>query len=502
MDAHKEKRYGTILGYLYTALQAVIGIIYIPLLLNGIGKAEYGLYQIVGSIIAYFAAMESPLSSSILKFYTEYKAKGDTHNMENVLAYGRRIFMAMTVFMFISSIVCLYFIDVSFSSTFTDRELLELKVMFIVMILSLMISMNSYVYIAVINAHEKFIFLKATAFITLLFQPITVVALLTKFKYAFIIVIVGFVYNLLLVAIRYYYAKYRIGCKIIYHNKDKRLCKQIFMLSLSVFFVAIADQIFWRTDQLILGGMCGPEAVAEYSIGAQLNSMYISIACVMGGVLLPTITHMLYNSDDMELSKYFAKIGRFQSYIVSLILFGVIILGRDFIRILSGEDLLISYHVALLLMIPYAIDLIQTCGGTIMQAKNKYMLRAWTMFIAAVLNIFLTVFLIKSLGPIGAAISTTISILISNGLVLNWMYLKIMNLDILLFFKNVTPVWMAAILTLPLLFLFENYAIVQNIYIRFVINGTIYIIVFVCLQLVIAINKDEKKIIYSMLKRK
>ena len=218
MDAHKEKRYGTILGYLYTALQAVIGIIYIPLLLNGIGKAEYGLYQIVGSIIAYFAAMESPLSSSILKFYTEYKAKGDTHNMENVLAYGRRIFIAMTVFMLILSIVCLYFIDVLFSSTFTDRELLELKVMFIVMILSLMISMNSYVYIAVINAPEKFIFLKATAFITLLFQPITVVALLTKFKYAFIIVIVGFVYNLLLVAIRYYYAKYKIGCKIIYHN--------------------------------------------------------------------------------------------------------------------------------------------------------------------------------------------------------------------------------------------------------------------------------------------
>ena len=49
-----EKRIGAILGFVYTGLQSVISILYIPLLLTGIGKSEYGIYQIAGSVIAYF----------------------------------------------------------------------------------------------------------------------------------------------------------------------------------------------------------------------------------------------------------------------------------------------------------------------------------------------------------------------------------------------------------------------------------------------------------------
>lgn len=133
-------------------------------------------------------------------------------------------------------------------------------------------------------------------------------------------------------------------------------------------------------------------------------------------------------------------------------------------------------------------------------AKNKYKLRAWVMFIAAVLNIFLTIYLIRVFGPIGAATSTTISILISNGLVLNWMYLKILKLDIVMFFRNVAPIWLAAVLTLPLLYLFEYSSIIQNLYIRFIVNGCIFLFLFVVLQLFIAVNQDEKRIILSLLK--
>ena len=47
-----EKRKGAILGYVYTALQAVVAIMYIPILLNNVGAAEYGLYQMLGSFVA------------------------------------------------------------------------------------------------------------------------------------------------------------------------------------------------------------------------------------------------------------------------------------------------------------------------------------------------------------------------------------------------------------------------------------------------------------------
>ena len=114
-----QKAIGALLGYIYTALQSVVSLVYIPLLLNTIGKSEYGIYQIAGSVIAYFAAMEAPLCASILKYYVEYKVKGDKHNMENVLAIGRRIFWILSVLVVFLSIPASFILKVSFNDTFT-----------------------------------------------------------------------------------------------------------------------------------------------------------------------------------------------------------------------------------------------------------------------------------------------------------------------------------------------------------------------------------------------
>lgn len=158
-----EKRIGAILGFVYTGLQSIISLLYIPLLLTGIGKSEYGIYQIAGSVIAYFSAMEAPLSASVLKFYVEYKVKNDRNNMENVLATGRRIFAILSVFFCLISIPVGYGLKCSFVNTFTEGEIIETIGIFGLMLFNLIINMNNYVYIAVINANEKFIFLKLSS---------------------------------------------------------------------------------------------------------------------------------------------------------------------------------------------------------------------------------------------------------------------------------------------------------------------------------------------------
>ena len=68
-----ERKTGIFISYLNIALHAVVGFVYVPLLLNYIGKSEYGLYQLIGSFIAYFSVMDFGLGSTIVRFYTKYK---------------------------------------------------------------------------------------------------------------------------------------------------------------------------------------------------------------------------------------------------------------------------------------------------------------------------------------------------------------------------------------------------------------------------------------------
>ena len=486
-----QKKLGAILGYVYIGLQSIVSLIYIPLLLDGIGKSEYGIYQIVGSIIAYFSAMEASMCASILKYYVEYKVKEDSRNMENVLAIGRRIFWVLSVVAVLISIPVVFLIKISYASTFTSAELTESMWMFALMVVNLIVNMNNYVYLAAINGHERFVFIKVSSILILIIQPIIVYLIILHYHYAIAIVAVQCVLNVIMAYVRKYYAVRKLNCRVVYHGFDKPLFKAMLALTCATIGVAVADQIFWRTDQLILGVMIGPDAVTEYSIGSQLNTMYISVACVLGGVILPTVTKILVNGNADDLSHYFSKIGRYQSILIVLLLTGVIAFGREFIYLLAGDGYEISYYVALLLMFPYSIDLIQICGTTILQAQNKYGHRARMMMISSILNIGLTIVLIKMMGLLGAAVSTACAIVLGNGFYLNYIYKKKVGLDIKQFFNSIKAPWIIGLVILIVSIPLKAISI-SNLYVEFFVQVSIYILVYAMLIYLFALTPSEK----------
>lgn len=501
MNASKERKLGSVIGYIYTICQAVISIVYIPILLNGIGDSEYGLYQILSSIIAYFAAMETPLSASLLKYYSSYKEDHNKIKMENTLAIGKIIFIVFSFALIALSIPVLAILRNVYAQTFTLNELNEATLMFIIMIINLIINLNSYTYIAAITANESFIFLKLSSLISMIVQPFLVVIFIQKIPYAFIIVLISTLLSFILYFVRKYYAKYKIGVIVTYHEFDRNLIIGLLKLSLSVLFVALADQIFWKTDQLILGAMYNTRTVSIYSIGSQINSMFISIACVIGGMTLPMITRISKEKEaDFKLSEIFARIGRYQSYLVYLVLTGVILFGKEFIIIIAGTDYLETYYVALLLMIPYSIDLIQTCAGSILQIKDKYYIRSIVLFLIAIINIILTLNLAKSFGMIGAAVATTISIMCSN-IILNIYYNRCLKLNIALFWRQCMPIIFSSIMICVL-----GYFILQinfsNIYLTFGFHIVVYSLIFVVIMYTLIMNSNEKNLIQSMKNKK
>ena len=48
-----ERKAGVVLSYISMALHIIIGLIYVPILLHYLGKSQYGVYQLMGSLIAH-----------------------------------------------------------------------------------------------------------------------------------------------------------------------------------------------------------------------------------------------------------------------------------------------------------------------------------------------------------------------------------------------------------------------------------------------------------------
>ena len=501
MNSSKQRKLGSILGYIYTAVHSIISIIYIPILLNGIGDGEYGLYQMMGSVIAYFAVMETPLSSSILRYYSYYKERADSINMQNTLAIGRRVFRILSFAFIVTIFPLTALIQAIYSKSLSSNELNEASIMLAVMIINIVISANNYIYIAAINANEKYVFLKLTSIIQVVIQPLAVILIIQQHPYALSIVVVQTVLNLILCIVRWYYAKFVLKTIVKYHKKDTQLLRKILALSLSILFIAIADQIFWKTDQLILGAMKDTSAVAVYSIGAQFNTMFISVGCVLSGVVLPLITRTEKDDpDNTKLTSLFSKFGRYQSYLVFLMLSGVFLFGKEFVLIISGEQYLDAYYVALLLMIPYSVDLIQNSGCIILQVKDKFYIRSIILFLMALVNIALTIILVKRIGMLGAALATTITIILGSGITMNIIYHKLLNLKICQFWKESLPILIGAIISTIIgcgtkLFSFPN------IYVSFIIHVVSYTLIYSFIMWFFVMNQNEKNMIKGITKK-
>ena len=80
-----KRRSGAVISYLYSITQIIVNLLYVPLLLSGIGQAEYGLYQMVGSIIAYLTIINTTFSAGAVRFYSKYYVLGDEDGMANTL---------------------------------------------------------------------------------------------------------------------------------------------------------------------------------------------------------------------------------------------------------------------------------------------------------------------------------------------------------------------------------------------------------------------------------
>lgn len=497
-----ERKIGAILGYIQIALQSIIGIIYVPLLLGCIGQSEYGLYQIVSSIIAYFTIIETTLSATVLRHYTVYVAENRQDKMENLLFVARKLFRILSLIVIVLAVPASFTIYRFYQTSFTLVEMREMILMFIIMIINLVVSLNNYVYLACITAHQKFVFLKLISIGTLLLQPFTVIALINRFPYASMVVVVQVVLSTIVAIARYYFCKFKIHVTIKEHpGLDQGLLKELWHFSAGILLTTVADQIFWKTDQVILGKTSGTSLVAVYSVGVQIFNMYMSLASGIGSVLLPTVIVKVKKDGINSAGEFFTQIGRIQLFVMGLVLTGFVSFGKEFISIWVGDDYLIAYSVSLLLMIPYTIDIIQGAGLSILQAINKYDFRAKCMFLISLINVVMTVMLINLIGMLGAAVATAISILIGPGVIMNIYYYKNVGLNIPEFWKQICPILIMDIAMIGVGVLLTQIQL-GNSWFSFILHGVLYVTLYALVSYTLVMNRFEKNQIQTLLKKK
>ena len=495
-----QRTIGSMLSYFNIVMQVVVNFLYVPILLFYIGVSEFGLYQLMGSLIAYFNIMDFGLSPMIVRFYAKYKATKNILGMENILAISMRLYAIISIIVIVVGVLFYTQIDTIFASSMSDSEILLAKKIYTILIFNLVLNLMGMSYQSVINAHQRFLFLKGIGTVQIIIQPILVVLLLERYPSVLSVVLVQTCINIFLIFCRYYYAHKYLKLKSKFHFWNKELLKEILTFSSSVFIVTIADQIFFKTNQLILGIVSGTLAVAIYAISANIYNGYMMLSIAISEVYLPYIIELTTKQNSKKLlSDLFIKIGRVQFFILMAVCFEFILFGEEFIFIWAGDGFQDAYYITLFIIVPFTTDLIQNIGLGILQAYNMYWYRAKMYIAIGCLNLILAVPAAIYYGGIGCALITGGCLFVGNGIYMSIVYKKYLKIDIFLFWKQIL------LILAKMIFLLVSVYMLISVVGRFIsLNFFFKTVSFLCCYMLyiyyFCFNEDEKKVIINKIK--
>lgn len=497
-----KRRAGALMSYAYSAAQIIVNLIYVPLLLSGVGKSEYGLYQMIGSIIAYLNVINSTLSAGATRYYSKYYVLGDEDNMANTLGILKRIYRWANLIITAATAILIFVFRIVYARSFTPWEIEESSLLLIVLAFNLIVTMNNTISIAVITAHEEFVFLKATMLATVVIQPILVVFAIRFFPYALTVSIVQLAMNTVCRTLQHEYARRRLGMDTKLRNFDRELQNGILRFSGTIAYAAIADQVFWKTDQLILGYMYGTASVAIYAVGSQIVNTYMPLGTAVSSVFLPKVSELWHKDHDLDaISALFTKVSRIAIYPLLAVLTGFVVFGQDFIRLWAGDGYQAAYWVAIIELTPFTIDVMQNIGLTVLQVMNRYGFRAKMYLVSAILNIGLTVVLAYEFGIVGAAWASGIAMAISSGVILNWYYAKRVGLNMGAYWKSVTREIVPMLILCAIGTVAWNTIALPSSWRTLIVGIIIYAIAFTLVAYFACANTYEKALIKAGLQR-
>ena len=495
-----QRKIGAIIAYVSIFVSAGISLVYTPYMLRVLGESEHGLFALVNSVVAYFTLMDFGFGNAIIRFSAKYIEKKDKAKEGKLLGMFFLIYAILGFIVLILGFVLSANIGIIFNRNFTEGELRLTKVLMQIATVNIALSFIFRIFNASIQAHQKFIFSKIAQLVKHILNPLLMVIILIN-GYRSIGMMIGFlVLNIVFLIVEAIYFFTRIKVRIRFAINFKVL-KEISVYSFFIFLDLIVDRINWSTDQLLLGIIKGPANVSRYAIASNINTNYRLIASAISGVFLAEITGMVERGESTKLlSDRFIKVGRIQWIVLSLVLSGFIIYGRPFVRMWAGANYEESYYIAIILIAPVTIPLIQTIALTILRAKNLHKFRSLLYLGVSIINIIISIPLIKLYGGIGAALGTGIALLIANGIIMNIYYKKKLKLDIKAFWKNI--ILMSLGLIIPMILgLFIKEVIIITGWWRLLINIAIYFVIFSASYWIISFNEYEKNTVIGPIKK-
>lgn len=352
----------TLLLYFRMLLIMAVSLYTSRVVLATLGIEDFGIYNVIGGVVAMFAIISSTLSAAVSRFITVELGRNDFEQLKKVFSASVtiHIFLAIIIF-FIAEIGGIWFIH---NKLVIPHERLNAAFwVFQCSVLTFIVNLLSVPYNATIVAHER---MDAFAYVSIIevILKLLLVYILVLFSFDKLIMY-SFLLMLLAIIIRLIYGYY---CKrhfeeCVYHYFwDKSLFKEIMAFTSWNFIGASSGILRTQGINVLLNLFGGPVVNAARGISAQVHAAIQLFVTNFMTALNPQITKSYISGDHVYMMKLIERGARFSFYLFFLLSLPIVIETN---RILSIWLVEVPDHTVNFVRLVLIFAMIETLSGTL-----------------------------------------------------------------------------------------------------------------------------------------
>lgn len=500
--AGKGRSRGIAISYIYTILNTVIGLFISAYIIRMMGQTEYGVYQTMTSFATYLTLFQFGTGSIMTRNISLCRKDGsETQLYKKNTSTIWTVAVIQAVIIAIISIVFYLMIDVIYQKSLTIGQIQYGKRLFLIVALKMILTFFIQVLNGIILGCEHYSMSTIVQLVFLLVRTGLVVALLLFKPFAIYLVILDAVLEIIMFIFTYCYCRKNLAASFSFKYFNKKIFMNALPLAMALFLQTIINMANGNVDKFVIGILMSPEAVSVYSIGMFIYTTFSSLTTIPISMYMPKVAaDMREGKQGAELTKSLIQPCRLIFLIGGLVLFGFIVIGRQFISIVYGSDYIEAWAIAVVIMIPMLINMSNGVLVNVLDIMNKRLSRSFFLLITTIGNIILTIWWIQTWGMLGAAVATGICTLIGQDLLLNIYYNKVIKIRILYLFKETfRGILPSLVLATVLGFLSINW--ITNKYIQFIMGGIVFVLVMTISMIVFGANSYEKQKILALRNR-
>lgn len=268
----------------------IIALYLTRVVLNALGTDDYGLYSLIGGVIALLSFLNSALMTSTQRFLSVSKGEGNTDNTKTIFSSSIIIHLCLSLLLVIILEIASFFLFDGFLNIVPSR-IGAAKIVYHLMVLSTFVTIIGVPYNAAINANEDlwyFALIETVCavlkiFIIVLFAYSSSDTLIVYTVWMCVISILNFIF-------KYVWCKFKYDeCNKLSLKKSNETIKKILGFTGWNAFGGLA--LIGRNQgvAILLNIFLGTAINAVYGIANQLNSQLIYFSSMMTTSMTPQI---------------------------------------------------------------------------------------------------------------------------------------------------------------------------------------------------------------------